>query len=637
MKIKTKKNIRLKHLNLKDTLRFITCGSVDDGKSTLIGRLLYDSKLILEDQLTSLQVDTKKFSNLKENFDFALLVDGLQAEREQGITIDVAYRFFSTNKRRFIVADTPGHTQYTKNMVTGSSTADLAILLIDARKGLLEQTKRHSFITTLFGIKNLIIAINKMDLIEYEEKVFNNIKTDYLSFIKNIEDHTNLNIKFVPISALKGDNIVNISKNMLWYRGKSLLQILENIQILKIKKYHDFILGVKYVSHTNSNYRSYKGKINFGEIKVGDKVQIYGKNIFTTIKSINKNLNVASKGDLVSLELNDDIDISYGDYITSPVSLLSKSFSFVADIIWMDKDAMDITKEYIIKFYNNNANTKSIKLNYIYDIERLNKKYNHNNTLLLNQIANVNIEIDSNIPITLYTLNKELGSFILIDKFSNATVVAGIIKGFLNSKEEFATKTTNIKIENSHITFLERAEIKNQKPFCLWLTGLSGSGKSTIARLLDKNLYYMNKHTFILDGDNIRHGINSDLGFSVEDRYENIRRIGHISKLMYDAGLIVISAFISPDHKIRNFIKNNIFNNKDFFEIYIKTNLEECIKRDPKGLYKKAKNGEIKNFTGIDANYNIPNNPDLIVDTQNKTPEKSVQIILDFLKEKDCI
>lgn len=560
----------LKNYSNKDILRVITCSSVDDGKSTLIGRMLYDSKSIFDDQLLSLKKDTKKFSNLnnEEELDFSLLVDGLQAEREQGITIDVAYRFFSTDKRKFIIADTPGHIQYTRNMATGSSTADLAILLLDSRNGLLEQTKRHTFITTLFGIKNIIVAINKMDLINYDEAVFNKIKNDYLDFIKNIKNYEKLNIEFIPISALNGDNIAIKSDNMKWYKGKNLLDLMETIEVNRSIN-NDFILAIKYVSHTNLNFRGFKGKIISGKVKVGDKIQVFGKNTYAIVKDLGipKRKN-AKVGDIVCLSFDSDIDISSGDYLTEFSTELKYLSEFVADLIWMDFDELNPNKEYIIKFYNNFAMSVNIELNFVYNMEFLKEEKCNLNSLKLNQIANANFYLNKKTPMTLYDINRELGSFILIDKFTNMTVGAGMVRSY-NISQKVIPISNNISSQKFNVTAIDRARIKKQKPCCLWLTGLSGSGKSTIANLLDKKLFSLGKHSFILDGDNIRFGLNSDLGFSIEDRYENIRRVGYVAKLMYDSGLIVITSFISPDYKIRDFVKNNIFSNKDFFEIYI--------------------------------------------------------------------
>lgn len=624
----------------KDMLRFVVCGSVDDGKSTLIGRMLYDSKLVLNDHLAALKADTKKFSNINdEEFDFSLLLDGLQAEREQGITIDVAYRFFSTDKRKFVVIDSPGHIQYTRNMATGASNADLAILLIDAKKGLSEQTKRHSFVVALFGIKDLVIAINKMDAVEYSEDVFNKIKADYLSFIKKIDGFDDLNISFIPISALKGDNLVTKSDNLDWSENGPLLAFLENIQITK-KKNDDFVFGVKYVARSSQNQRLFKGKVNSGKVVVGEKIQVLGKgavSIVRNIKSDDKDVKFAEDGDIVSLILEDEIDISSGDYISSLSTSIHLTDKFNADIIWMDEKHFNANREYLVKFYNNFAETSNLKINYLYNNETLEKdSLRQLGAVGLNQIFNIDVGLTKEVALLPYRANQELGSFILIDKLTNLTVGAGVVKESILRKEVNPI-SSNILHQNLDISSLKRASMKNQKQCCLWLTGLSGSGKSTIANLLDKTLYALNKHSFVLDGDNVRSGLNSNLGFSHQDRLENIRRVGYVSKLLCDAGLIVISAFISPDLEMREFVKDNIFNKEDFFEIYIDTDIEECKRRDPKSLYKKVSQGEVKNFTGIDSAYEIPSSPDLTLDTMKLSPEESVQKIIEFITKKGYI
>lgn len=617
----------------KDILKFITCGSVDDGKSTLVGRLLYDANLLKKDQLESLIKGSKKSAskNNPENLDFSLLTDGLQAEQEQGITIDVSYRFFETKKRKFIIADCPGHIQYTRNMATASSNTDLALILIDAKNGINEQTKRHFFITHLFGIKNFIIVVNKMDLVNFAESKFTQIKEDFLSFAKNISSKGKINLEFLPVSAINGDNIVKKSKKTPYYKGKSLFGLLENIVPEKNLTNEDLVIGIKYVARTNSDFRGFKGKISSGKVAINDKIRIFGRRVSSQIKEIfidGKSTKNAEFGDIVCLTLKDEIDISSGDFLTNLSSSLSGSSKFNADLIWLSNKEFNPKKEYIIKFYNNDGLTVKIDQKFIYSISNFKKQKLSNFTL--NQIGNFDFEIDRNVAICTYKKNKELGSFILIDKISNFTVGAGMIR-----KENFTKKISpiskNIFHSNIDVKNSDRAKIKNQKPLCIWLTGLSGSGKSTIANLLDKALYQMNKHSFVLDGDNIRHGLNSDLGFSIEDRNENIRRIGHTCKLMYDAGLIVISSFISPEGKTRDFVRNNIFKNKGFIEVYLKADIETCKKRDPKNLYKKALDGKIKDFTGIDSPYDIPNNPEIIIDTKKYSPEKCVSKILDFI------
>lgn len=618
----------------KDILKFITCGSVDDGKSTLVGRLLYDADLLTKDQLDSLLKDSKNSSskNNPENLDFSLLTDGLQAEQEQGITIDVSYRFFETNKRKFIIADCPGHVQYTRNMATAASNTEVAIILIDARHGIIEQTKRHFFINYLLGIKNYIIVVNKMDLIKFDEQRFLEIKKDFKAFCEKQVKEREISFNFLPISATNGDNIVKKSNKTSYYKNKTLLEILEDIDIDKTSKKNDFVLGIKLVVRPNSNFRGYKGKISSGTISVGEKVRIFGKRTSSEIKEIfinDENVKLAKTGDIVCITLKDELDISSGDFLTSFSSNLSNSTNFNADIIWLDHEELNQEKDYIIKFYNNECFVTNIEPKFIYNISSL-KEENFKN-FKLNTIGNFDLEISNNIALSNYEMNQELGSFIIIDKISNFTVGAGMI-GNSNISSAKAPISENISLSKIDITHSDRAKMKDQKPCCIWLTGLSGSGKSTIANLLDKTLYNDNKHSFILDGDNMRFGLNSDLGFSREDRHENIRRIGHVCKLMVDSGLIVISAFISPDSKTRDFVKNNIFKNKNFVEIYVKADIETCKKRDPKKLYEKALSGEIKNFTGIDAPYDIPQNPDIVIDTKNNSPEESVLQIMKELK-----
>ncbi len=621
----------------KDILKFITCGSVDDGKSTLVGRMLYDADLLTKDQLETLVQVSKNSASINnpEKLDFSLLTDGLQAEHEQGITIDVSYRFFETLKRKFIIADCPGHIQYTRNMATAASNTEVAIILINAKNGLIAQTKRHFFINYLFGIKDFIVVINKMDLVDFDEKKFIRIQNDFLEFSKKKIKDKKLNFYFIPISAIKGNNIVNKSDKAPYYKGKALLNILEDMKIKSDKMEQSFAIGIKYVARPNSNFRGFKGKISSGKVEVNQKIRIFGKRTSSEIKEIfidDKKVKSASSGDIVCLTLKDEVDISSGDFLTSFLSNLSNSNKFNADLIWLDHDELKKNKDYLVKFYNNEVSTTKIDPKFIYNINNLSKEKFNN--FKLNTIGNFDIEINNKIPITNYDKNKELGSFILIDKISNFTVAAGMVK-YSNLSTDSLPVSKNISYSNIDVTNFDRAKIKKQKPCCIWLTGLSGSGKSTIANMLDKALYQLGKHSFILDGDNVRHGINSDLGFSREDRHENIRRIGYTCKLMTDAGLIVISAFISPDREIRDFIKNKIFKNKNFVEVYLNTDIETCKKRDPKNLYKKALAGKIKNFTGIDAPYDSPENPEIILDTEKYSAKECVEKILDVVLKND--
>ncbi|MFT6219957.1 MAG: bifunctional enzyme CysN/CysC [Rickettsiales bacterium] len=633
-----KKRVISKKMN-KDILKFITCGSVDDGKSTLVGRLLYDANLLTKDQIESLVKDSKNSSNkdCKENLDFSLLTDGLQAEKEQGITIDVSYRFFETEERKFIIADCPGHVEYTRNMATASSNTNLALILIDAKNGVTEQTKRHFLITHLFGIKDFVIVVNKMDLINFEEEKFLQIKQDFINFSQDILRSHKSNLIFLPVSAVNGDNVVDKSLKMPWYDGDSLFEILKNIKPNSNIHNEDFIIGIKYVARPNSDFRGFKGKISSGKISISDKVRVFGKRVSSSVKEIfidDKKVDSAKDGDIVCLTLKDEIDISSGDFLTDFSSSLTSSSKFNADLIWLDHKKLNLRKEYLIKFYNNEALTVRFDPKFKYNISNL--KEENFDDLKFNQIGNLDFEINANIALSSYEINKELGSFILIDKITNFTAAAGVIKKS-NISSQIIPTSQNIFHSKIDIKTADRAKIKNQKPLCIWLTGLSGSGKSTIANLLDEALYKTGKHSFILDGDNIRHGLNSDLGFSREDRSENIRRIGYACKLMSDAGLIIISAFISPDAKMRDFVRNNIFKNEGFIEIYLDTDIEVCKKRDPKNLYKKALAGEIKDFTGLDAPYDIPDNPEIVIDTVSNSAEKCVEQILKMVSNREVV
>ena len=603
----------------KSLLRFITCGSVDDGKSTLIGRLLYDSKMIFEDQLAQLKVDSKKIGTQGQEIDFALLVDGLNAEREQGITIDVAYRYFSSEKRKFIVADTPGHEQYTRNMVTGASNAQLAVILIDARKGVLIQTRRHSYVCHLLGIKNIILAINKMDLVDYDQVTFDAIVCDY----KNFADSIGIE-KFIaiPISGLKGDNIVSLSAKTTWYNGSTLLTHLEDVKILQnTGGLGNFRMPVQWVNRPNQNFRGFSGKIVAGTVKPGDKVRILpsGKTSHVDrIVTYDGDLDQAVSDQSITLTLKDEVDCSRGQIIVSASSPLESADQFETILIWMDENTLIPGRSYYLKIGTETVSAIVSKLKYKINVNTMEKIAAK--TLNLNDISIANVTTDRSIPFTPYNENRTLGGFILIDKMTNITVGAGLINFALR-------RANNIHLQAMDVTRDHRAKLKNQKPAVIWMTGLSGSGKSSIANAVEKKLLQMKRHTFILDGDNVRLGLNKDLGFTNTDRVENIRRVGQVAKLMTDAGLIVIVAFISPFRSERDMVRQMMDSN-EFFEVFIDTPLSVAEERDVKGLYAKARSGQIKNFTGIDSPYEIPKNPDIHIKTIDLTIDEAAEQIL---------
>ena len=603
-----------------ELLRFITCGSVDDGKSTLIGRMLYESQMIFDDQVASLKKDSKQHGTQGEDIDFALLVDGLSAEREQGITIDVAYRFFSSSKRKFIVADTPGHEQYTRNMATGASTADLAILLIDARNGVMTQTKRHSFIVSLLGIKNVVLAINKMDLVKYDQKIFKKIEKDYLAFAKKLNF---TNIQSIPMSALKGDNVYQKSKSMKWYTGKTLFDYLETVDVKKSIARH-FLFPVQRVNRPNLDFRGYSGTIASGSIKVGEEIITSSSRQKAKVKEIylgHDSLKSANFNKSITITLNKEIDISRGDVLCKKDSLIETADQFNINIIWMSDEKCYPGRTYLTKIHNTSTSMKVLEIKKLYNINTL--EHQPGKELELNDVAEVTISLNKNIPFTHYNENKNLGSLIVIDPLNNQTIGVGMINFALR-------RAQNIHLQSLSITKELREKINGHKGQVLWLTGLSGSGKSTIANALEKELYTQGKKTYILDGDNVRHGLNKDLGFTDKDRIENIRRVAEVAKLMCDAGLIVITAFISPFRSEREMARS-LFQENDFKEIYISTPLKVAEKRDPKGLYKKARQGKIPNFTGIDSPYEIPTKPDLEINTSKITIEESVQKILKII------
>jgi bifunctional enzyme CysN/CysC len=603
----------------KTMLRFITCGSVDDGKSTLIGRLLYDSKMIFEDQLAALESDSKRVGTQGQEIDFALLVDGLAAEREQGITIDVAYRFFATEKRKFIVADCPGHEQYTRNMVTGASTADLAVILIDARKGVLTQTRRHSFLCHRLGITNLVLAVNKMDLIGYDEARYDAIVADYAAFAASIGIE---NFTAVPISGLKGDNITTTSDAMPWYSGPTLIDHLEAVEVRAEDEARAFRLPVQWVNRPNLDFRGFAGLIASGAVAPGDGVRVLPSGKTTTITrvvTLDGDLETGVAGQSVTLCFADEIDCSRGDVIAAADAPPEVADQFEATLVWMDDAPLHVGRAYWLKLGTQTVSATVQQPKYAINVnnpgERLAAK-----TLELNAIGVAELATDKPLVFEPYADNRTLGGFILIDKLTNRTVAAGMLHFSLR-------RAQNVHWQPVDVTREEHANLKNQKPRVLWFTGLSGSGKSTIANEVEKRLNLINRHTFLLDGDNVRHGLNKDLGFTEADRIENIRRVGEVAKLMADAGLIVLTAFISPFRAEREMVRK-MLPEGEFIEIFVDTPLEVAEARDVKGLYKKARAGDLKNFTGIDSPYEPPESPDIRVNTVEMTPEQAAEHII---------
>ncbi|WP_068300288.1 sulfate adenylyltransferase subunit CysN [Pararhodobacter sp. CCB-MM2] len=603
----------------KTMLRFITCGSVDDGKSTLIGRLLYDSKMIFEDQLAALEADSKRVGTQGQEIDFALLVDGLAAEREQGITIDVAYRFFATEKRKFIVADTPGHEQYTRNMVTGASTADLAVILIDARKGVLTQTRRHSYLVNLLGIKNIVLAVNKMDLVGYDQKVFDQIVADYTTFAQSIGIER---FTAMPISGFKGDNITAPSANTPWYTGPSLLPYLEEVEVdATTDQEKPFRLPVQWVNRPNLDFRGFAGMIASGAVRPGDEVRVLPSGKTSTVARIvalEGDRDVAVAGESVTITLADEIDCSRGQVIVAAKAPLEVADQFEASIVWMDEHEMVPGRAYWLKIGTQTVSASIAQPKYEVNVNT--QEHLAAKTLDLNSIGVANITTDREIPFAPYAESRDLGGFILIDKMTNATVAAGIIHFSLR-------RASNIHWQATDITREHHASMKHQKPAVVWLTGLSGSGKSTIGNALEKKLARMNRHTFLLDGDNVRHGLNKDLGFTEADRVENVRRVGEVAKLMTDAGLIVITAFISPFRSERDMVRG-MMQPGEFVEVFVDTPLSVAEERDVKGLYAKARSGQLKNFTGIDSPYEAPESPEIRIDTTALTADEAADAII---------
>ncbi|WP_223588704.1 sulfate adenylyltransferase subunit CysN [Pseudomonas sp. A-R-19] len=606
----------------KQLLRFITCGSVDDGKSTLIGRLLYESKVLFEDQLGQLEADSKKLGTQGDELDFALLVDGLSAEREQGITIDVAYRFFATDKRKFIVADTPGHEQYTRNMVTGASTADLAVILIDARQGILTQTRRHSYLVSLLGIRKVVVAINKLDLVDYSQAVFERIEADYRAFATQIGLH---DIQCIPLSALRGDNMLEASPNTPWYQGPTLLQHLENVPLEQARQVSAaFRLPVQWVNRPNLDFRGYCGNVAAGSVSVGDRIRVLPSGQQSEVTAILGSAGQQQQavcGQAVTLTLKDEIDISRGDLIALADAPPAVADQFEATLVWMDEEPMLPGRPYLMKIGCRTVSMSCANLKHRVDVNSL--EHLAAKTLELNGIGVCNLHLDRPIAFDAYADNRDTGGFIIIDRLSNRTVGAGMLHFALRRAQNVHWQAIDVNRE-AHAT------LKGQSPRILWFTGLSGAGKSTIANLVERKLHTLGRHTYLLDGDNVRHGLNRDLGFTEADRVENIRRVSEVAKLMLDAGLITLVSFISPFRAEREMARR-LAGDGNFLEIFVDAPLALAEQRDPKGLYQKARRGELKNFTGIDSPYEPPVAPDIHIDTQNESAEVAAERIVEAL------
>ena len=607
-----------------DLLRFITCGSVDDGKSTLIGRMLYEAQMIFEDQVTTLQSDSKKVGTQGADIDFALLVDGLAAEREQGITIDVAYRFFNTDRRKFIVADTPGHEQYTRNMVTGASTADVAIILIDASQGVLTQTRRHSFIASLLGIEHVVLAVNKMDLVGYSQDRFNAICEEYEVLRKHLAFKS---ITPIPLSALKGDNVIERSGTMDWYQGPTLLGFLETVDIRDRLNQHAFRFPVQWVNRPNAEFRGFSGTVVAGSIKPGDEIRALPSGQIAAIDRIvlsTNDLDQAVTDQAVTLTLDREIDLSRGDLIVAADAPCEVSDQFEAELVWMDNEPGYVGRRYSFQLGTSQANASLTDIKFKYDVNTFEQLSGRE--LSFNEIANVQITLDAEIPFEAYTNCPGLGAFVLIDRYTNATVAAGMIRFALR-------RSSNVHRQALSVDRAAREKLSGHRGRVVWLTGLSGSGKSTIANAAEKILHEQGYRTYILDGDNVRHGLSKDLGFTVADRVENIRRIAEVAKLMLDAGVIVLTAFISPFRDERDMAKS-LFEPDDFLEVFVDTPLAVAEERDPKGLYKKARSGELPNFTGIDSEYQPPKNPSLVLTTDGRTVEDSAKELVELISTR---
>ncbi len=608
----------------KSLLRFITCGSVDDGKSTLIGRLLYESHLVFEDHLAALEADSAKVGTQGGDLDFALLLDGLTAEREQGITIDVAYRFFSTERRKFIVADTPGHEQYTRNMVTGASTADVAVILVDARKGMLTQTRRHSYLVSLLGIKRVVVAINKMDLVDYSEDTFDSIAADYLAFAARVGLH---DVTFIPLSALKGDNIIAPSEHTPWYDGPTLLGYLETVPVDDELADGAFRMPVQWVNRPNLDFRGFSGRIVGGTIRPGDAIRVLPAGTTSTVERIvtmDGDLHEAIAGQSVTLTLSDEIDASRGDLICGSDEPAEVADQFEAHVVWMHEDEMLPGRPYLMKIGTRTVGATIGHPKFRVDVNTLD--HLAATTLDMNEIGVCNVSLDRPIPFDAYNVNRDTGGFIIIDKLTNVTVGAGLLHFALR-------RSHNIHWQDVKVDKTARSAQNNHNPAVVWLTGLSGSGKSTIANIVESKLHALGVRTYLLDGDNVRHGLNRDLGFTDADRVENIRRIAEVSALMVDAGLVVLVSFISPFRAERRLARDSVADN-EFIEVHVDTPLAVAEGRDPKGLYAKARRGELSNFTGIDSPYEQPEHPEVRIDTATTTAEQAADEIIAALRAR---
>jgi bifunctional enzyme CysN/CysC len=608
----------------KSLLRFLTCGSVDDGKSTLIGRLLYDSHILFEDHLAALQKDSKKHGTTGGDVDFALLVDGLEAEREQGITIDVAYRFFTTDKRKFIVADTPGHEQYTRNMATGASTSELAVILVDARKGVLVQTRRHAHIASLLGIKHVVLAVNKIDLVDYSRDAYESIVREFEAFAQSLGFATSVHI---PISARFGENVYARSDKTPWYSGPSLMEHLETVDVDTALSERAFRMPVQWVNRPNLDFRGFSGTVSAGRLAAGDPVVVAQSGRASRVRRIvtqDGDLTEAGTGEAVTVVLDDEIDVSCGDILVAPEGRPEVSDQFAAHVLWMTEEELFPGRLYLLKCGARTVPAQVTSLKHKIDVntfEHLAAK-----TLQLNEIGSVNFALAEPIAFDPYAENRDTGGFILIDRFTNHTVAAGMIDFGLR-------RASNVHWQALDVDPTARAEMKGQVPVVLWFTGLSGSGKSTIANLVERTLAREGRHTYLLDGDNVRHGLNRDLGFTDADRVENVRRVGEVSKLFVEAGLIVLVSFISPFRSERDMARR-LVGEGQFIEIFVDTPLDVCIARDPKGLYRKAKAGELKNFTGIDSAYEPPTRPELVLRTVDRDADTLAEEVVLYLKNR---